>query len=50
MLVNPMYSNICLAQVDEETVEPGAKIAGFHTLFLYALSCNVVVDYDICHL
>jgi hypothetical protein len=50
MLVNPMYSNIYLAQVDEETVEPGAKIAGFHTLFHYALSCNVVVDYDVCHL
>jgi hypothetical protein len=32
MLVNPMYANIYLAQVDEETVEPGAKIAGFHTL------------------
>jgi hypothetical protein len=27
-----MYANIYLAQVDEEKVEPGAKIAGFHTL------------------
>jgi len=32
MPVYRMYTNMYLAQVDEEAVEPGAKIAGFHTL------------------
>jgi hypothetical protein len=32
MPCNSMYANIYLAQVDEEKVRPGAKIAGFTTL------------------
>jgi hypothetical protein len=39
---------MCLVQVDEEAVEPGAKIAGYHTLSVNALSCNVVVVCDFC--
>jgi hypothetical protein len=47
MPVNHVYSNIYLAQVDEETVEPGAKIAGFHTLLYDCV--NVVVIPNACH-
>jgi hypothetical protein len=41
MPVNLMYANIYLAQVDEETVEPGAKIAGCHTLFHYLVMSSL---------
>jgi hypothetical protein len=42
MPVNPMYANIYFAQVDEETVEPGAKIAGFHALFYYSAMSSLI--------
>jgi hypothetical protein len=47
MPVNPMYANIYLAQVDEETVEPGAKIAGFHTLFYDSVMSSLILMFAI---
>jgi hypothetical protein len=43
MPCNSMYANIYLAQVDEEKVEPGAKIAGFTTLHYYFVMSSLIL-------
>ena len=46
MPCNSMSANIYLAQVDEEKVEPGAKIAGFHTLHYDFVMSSLILMVD----
>jgi hypothetical protein len=46
MPFNLMYSNIYFAQVDEEIVVPGAKIAGFHTLLYDFVMSSFILMVD----
>jgi hypothetical protein len=46
MPFNLMYSNIYLAQVDEEIVVPGAKIACCHTLLYDFVMSSFILMVD----